>query len=319
MVWVEWKYYTGDSGEEVDQSDHSSNSETDDQLGPPPFVMRRVSRLAMLLADTKKPAEFLVPHCLGHVHDDCRSRPGLVFNNQFGDSHPPCTLLSFLSKIEKPSLSCRVRLMGMITSLIWYLHATNWLHKGLRSENVVFFPPGHGEIDARAIRDLDPVICGFDYSRPSSIGEETERPLQNLRHDLYRHPKVQFDVPREGRSGFQKLHDIYSLGVVLYEIALWQPVHVALCFHDVSKIKASTVKSVRGRLLEPYSRDMIGSEVGHIIASAITACLDGDQTLMPDTNILHGAASGANGPDGDARLQFAFFGEVLKKLDLVVI
>lgn len=320
-VWIEWRYYdtrcSTDSDDSMSENDDPDNDDSDDDpSGPPPFVAQRISRLAKLLGATEKPVEFLVPQCLGYVHDRDQSRFGLLFNNSMGEDLLPKTLFSIISTMHRPSLSARVRLMRMIATSIWYLHATNWLHKGLRSENVVFFPSGSGENVARELRSLDPVICGFDYSRPSSIGEETERPVENLLYDMYRHPEVQFDVPREGRSGFSKLHDIYSLGVVLYEIAVWKPVHVLLDIHDVSRIKASTAKGVRRELLEPRSREVLESEVGDVIAEAVMSCLGGKQYLMRDSDETYGPTHML---DHDTRLQFIFGEKVVKRIESAVV
>jgi len=309
-VCVEWRYYDALVAAE------SSISNTGRQYGPPPFVAQRISRLAKLLSEKEKPPEFLVPQCLGYVHDRNYSRFGLIFNNQARGNSLPKTLFSFISTMQKPSLSSRVRLMRMIATSIWYLHATNWLHKGLRSENVVFFPAGPGETNSSELRYLEPVICGFDYSRPSSIGEETERPTENLLYDMYRHPDVQFDVPREGRRGFSKLHDIYSLGVVLYEIAMWKPVYILLDIHNAERIKVSIVKNVKRQLLDPRSREMLGSEVGDVISQAVVTCLDGAQLLTKCPDGIHMITPGL---DNDAGLHFAFGEKIVKRIESVVV
>ncbi|KAF4457414.1 protein kinase, catalytic domain-containingprotein [Fusarium austroafricanum] len=281
-VWLEWRYY--EEGEEDE--------------GPPQFVATRVSKLARLLSDTMKPAEFLVPLCLGIVHDEAQCRYGFIFKSPEALGHQlPVSLLELMSTTKKPSLTTRVRIAHKVATSIWYLHATNWLHKGLRSENVIFQ-------DRDDIRSAIPYLCGFDYSRPANIGEETERPTENLLHDLYRHPNTQFDVPREGRKGFNKLYDIYSLGVLLYEIGVWMPIEKCL---DMDTIKASVVKTVKPRLLEADNMDSLESEAGDLFASAARACLNG----------LSVREESLSSVESDARLQVNFGDQVIKKLELI--
>ncbi|KAF5011157.1 hypothetical protein FDECE_2721 [Fusarium decemcellulare] len=282
-VWVEWRYY-----EEVDEDE-----------GPPPFVATRIPKLARLLGDEMKPSEFLVPACLGYVHDEDQYRFGFIFQSSESlGEYLPVSLLELLSTTKKPSLTTRVQIARTVATSIWYLHATNWLHKGLRSENIVFQ-------DRSNVRSASPFLCGFDYSRPSNIGEETERPVQNLLHDLYRHPSTQFDVPRDGRRGFNKLYDIYSLGIVLYEIGVWMPIQK---FLGMTTVKASTVKGVKSCLLEVESMDALESEIGILFSSAVRACLGG--SLVPDENLLR--------VDSDAWLQLNFGEQVIKRLDSIV-
>ena len=308
QVWIEWRYYQELPLEDSDsESDNDNNHPT-----PPPFITQRISRLARLLSDREKPTEFLVPESIGYVHDEEHSRFGFVFKSLSPSPesnnypHHPITLLDLLSSTatHKPSLTIRIRIARMVATSIWYLHATNWLHKGLRSENIVF----EGGVDLRSEK---PFICGFDYSRPANIGEETERPVENLLYDLYRHPKVQFDVPREGRSGFNKVHDIYSLGVVLYEIAVWKPVMKVLGVDGAGAIKASVAKSVQDRLLGGESIALLESEAGDAVASAVKLCLDGSLVDRRDENML--------GPDSNARLQLEFGEKVVSVLNEVSI
>ncbi|KAK3369499.1 hypothetical protein B0T24DRAFT_596236 [Lasiosphaeria ovina] len=250
-VWIEWRYYEGVFRKDYDDDD--DNEDDGKHPAPPRFVVQRISRLARLLSDQETPSEFLVPECVGYVHDKERSRFGFVF-----ESLSP-------APSQKPSLTVRIRIAYMVATSIWYLHATNWLHKGLRSENVVF-ECGSATVD---VRHKKPFVCGFDYSRPAIIGEKTEQPLENPLHDMYRHPKVQFSVPREGRSGFNKLHDVYSLGVVLFEIAVWKPIHTVLGFGSPGPIKTSMVKSVQSSLLEAENIALIESEAGDAVASTV--------------------------------------------------
>lgn len=260
IVWIEWKDY-----EPIGGSDQ-----------PAPYIQKRVAKLAALLHDDKKPAEFRAPQCLGYFDepDEDLYRFGFVFEKPPGSAPatPPVSLLRFLDN-EPPSLTDRVKLASAITHSIHYLHSTNWLHKGLRSHNIIFFPDLSTNVDFS-----QPYLCGFDYARPAASDEVTELPPENPEFDVYRHPFAQGHAPREGSSGFRKTFDIYSLGVVLVEIALWQPIPKVLGIEPLNMHTAPNVtKNVQTRLLdEKQHLGRVRSAVGDVFAEATRACLRGD-------------------------------------------
>ncbi|WZH44109.1 hypothetical protein QYS62_005125 [Fusarium acuminatum] len=254
-VWVEWKYY-------------------DDREGTlaPGEAENRISQLSILLQNQSKPAHFRVPQCVGYVHDQRFSRLGLVFtagssicpSSKLGG---PLSLYDAFQGAAKPSLSLRLKMAKQLAASVRYLHAANWLHKGLRSENVVF--EGSGDLSS-------PSLWGFDYSRPSTPGEVTELQVDNRHHELYRHPDVQFDVPRDGRYGFSKEHDIYSLGVILYEIGVWRPVHDCLGISLNQLIRRPVIQNVKFRLLDAQSIALLQGEAGDLFAEATHRCLESE-------------------------------------------
>jgi len=297
-AWIEWRYYEPVLGD----GDNEKNDEEGQR--PPTFVENRISKMAKLLRDREKPAEFRVPECLGYVRDLNECRLGFVFTLDAASeppNGPPISLLELLSSRRKPSLTTRIKIASLVSSSVWYLHSTHWLYKGLRSENIVFQSP-------EALSAPLPLLCGFDYSRPADVDETTERPLQNPLHDLYRHPGAQFDSPREGRHGFRRVYDIYSLGVVLVEIAAWQPVYAVLGIDPIQRLKAATVKAVRQELLLPDRLDDLEAEAGTVFASVVKACLSGDFV-----------SNEAPPAEGDAGLQLDFWEKVVKPLEEIAV
>ncbi|OAQ64859.1 hypothetical protein VFPPC_13954 [Pochonia chlamydosporia 170] len=108
--------------------------------------------------------------------------------------------------------------------------------------------------------------------------------MENPWFDLYRHPKTQFNVPRKGRNGFRKRYDVYSLGVVLFEIAVWKPIHVVLGLDRKERPRSTAVNGVQSELLSHCGLSMLESEAGDAFAGTVkfylTADEDEDETLQ---------------------------------------
>ncbi|RMZ78929.1 hypothetical protein DV737_g3716, partial [Chaetothyriales sp. CBS 132003] len=107
----------------------------------------------------------------------------------------------------------RITLATSLAESLMYLHSVDWLHKGIQSDNILFFPSS-----SSSPLPPTPVLSGFDFSRPTSSDETTIKSQSRAQDDFYRHPSLLAG----GRS--TKQHDIYALGIVLVEIALWKPV-----------------------------------------------------------------------------------------------
>lgn len=289
-VWVEWKYY-GSIG---------ANDE------PPSYVENRISRLAVLLRDDRKPEEFRVPSCVGYVKDLGSNRFGFVYGAfKETENSVPTTLWDALESQRKPSLSVRIDVARAISSSLWYLHATDWLHKSLRSDNIVLREPVAGPLVK-----FDPYLVGFEYSRPANPDEVTEALGKNRLHELYRHPSTQFDCTRDGRRGYKKAYDIYSLGIVLYEIGMWMRVHSILGIRLEGGIRSAQAKGVRERLLRIDSLQGLEAEAGVIFTEAVKACL-----MAADFSVNRGADSSDDG----IHLHNDFGEKVIRRLEKIVL
>lgn len=117
-------------------------------------------------------------------------------------------------QIDSPPLEQRFLLMQVLCKSIYYLHLGELVHKGIRSENVIFF---RQELD-NSIRISEPYITGFDHSRPDGPNDVTTiKAALSPEEDRYRHPMASTSMSRRST----KIHDLYSLALVLMEIAHW--------------------------------------------------------------------------------------------------
>ncbi|KAI8965525.1 hypothetical protein F5Y11DRAFT_344401 [Daldinia sp. FL1419] len=217
--------------------------------------------------DLEKPKELQLPSALGYVRDPDSSQLGLVFEllGPLSIAGPPSLYIQFNSTL-KPSLNVRLKMAQELATSLEHLHASRWLHKGLRSDNILFLPSYDSDWTSFC-------LSGFDYSRPVGRGEMSDIPSTHETHDLYRHPNVQFDVPRESKYGFKEEHDIYSLGVVLMEIGSWQSIQQFLGFDPKGHISLRERRMSRATVLEAESQNALRSEIGERFSEAVELCL----------------------------------------------
>ncbi|KAK1756147.1 prion-inhibition and propagation-domain-containing protein [Echria macrotheca] len=306
-VWIEWKDY---------------DRQRPEDLSPPKdVILARVRKLAALLNHRPKPAAFRTPHCLGFFdkaaplttetedEDIANMRLGLVFERPRDDdlhtSLPPVSLRELLRTDRRPRVTERVKLAHAISNCLLYLHAVNWLHKGLRSHNVVFFRTRSGHVDY-----TKPYLSGFDFSRPARADEMTDvpGPGDDAEYNLYRHPHAQSTIGGE-RERFKKSFDIYSLGVLLVEIARWATVDSVLGIDmNAARGRPSIALRVRENLLGEQQIAELGACMGEVYENAARKCLEGGKEL---------GLSGTDDETNDvvaARLSMVLHEEVVKPL-----
>jgi Prion-inhibition and propagation len=248
-------------------------------------IDRRVENLAVFLQSPKE-RTFRSLKCLGVLEDSNHSRYCFIYEkpNQFpptGENIPPRTLLQYLSSSYIPSLTARFRLASQLAYTILHLHTSGWLHKAIRSENILFFPTG-----TESQRSLEnPYLMGYEYARADSIGELSEKASSNPALDIYRHPLAQGPTS----SSFTKAFDIYSLGIVLYEIAVWRNFSAVVGKLGISRCSSNEMQKVRERLLDTDSTQGLfqGLEfrVGALYAGVVRFCIGGeleDNNINPD-------------------------------------
>lgn len=286
-VWIEWKDY---------------DRQRPEDLSPPKeVILERVQKLAALLNHTPKPEAFRTPHCLGFFdkattttptrdnndddsddEDILNNRLGLVFerpqDSTLDATLPPISLRELLQTTRRPRVTDRIKLAHAISNCLLYLHAVNWLHKGLRSHNIVFFRTTTGHVNY-----AQPYLSGFDFSRPARADEMTDvpGPGDDAEYNLYRHPHAQSPSAGEsGRQRFKKSFDIYSLGVLFVEIARWATVETVLGIDvNAARGRPSIALRVRKQLLEEGQVAELGACMGGVFERAARKCLEGGAEL----------------------------------------
>ena len=230
-VWIEWR----DSGRVLRPGTGSE---------PTMAVLNSVKQLARLLHHDKKPREFRVPHCLGYYQSTTDQRMGFVFERP-GESDPygdtsftvmPRTMLQLILQTEagsyrRPGIVNRFTLAKALSNSLMYLHTVDWFHKALRSDNILFFTKS----DSDTVDYGDPTISGFDVARPAANTKDTQTPDHDIDTRMYRHPESLNED--SNRPSYCKTFDIYSLGVILVELAFWMPIDKVLAHFDKEYVR----------------------------------------------------------------------------------
>ncbi|KAJ4209561.1 hypothetical protein NW759_013417 [Fusarium solani] len=257
-------------------SDHSGE--------PQPQTLRQAQRITGLLCHPKR-KEFHILPCAGFFRNRRAKELGLAFNLpptfDSGDGGGVVTLIEMYKMHKIVPLGHRVHLAWALTTAIEHFHRVGWVHKGIRSNNIAFIATSNispvqessdeDEEDSHSPRlgkfDLsNPLLFGFEYSRAGDEATYLEEDHSQA-NNLYRIPE------RWGKptARFEKSHDVYSLGVVLFEIALWKDVGSALkSYLDKGRVISSEV----AQLLMDKCVKMLPHQVGAVFARCILTCLD---------------------------------------------
>lgn len=246
-VWIEWKQSPSAYGVPFPRSAE---------------IEMRLKLLTELLC-FEKPTGFRAPTCHGYVEvgdDDDEPMFGLVFgiqDNSVAQSSSIYTLYELLNEVPKPSLTVRVSLARALAESIYHFHAINWLHKGIRSESILIARLEGAQPDLS-----NPYISGFELSRPRIMDNMTEKPALDPLRDAYRYPAAQSSCPNQQ---YQKSYDLYSLGIVMIEIAYWKRLEDILELGSLQDLRPPALQGIRRRLLgyldSPNKNQLDGSSL----------------------------------------------------------
>lgn len=257
----------------------------------------RIHNVARLLSMKDKPSEMRTLDCLGvvSVRDETLTTYKLLYRLPAGRIS---TLKGILSvQREEPTLSLgkKFTCAKVLCRAVLWVHLAGWLHKDIRSDNIVFCADDKSDFNL-----AEPYLCGFEYSRFIAAPLDTEPLAGDADNNLYRHPDVQ-GLPEDSRGTerpeFDQAHDVYALGMVLFELGSRR---------SLQRLKEKYEKSSGQRWsAQPFREWIVAQElenltprVGEIYTDVVRICLNG---LKRD--------------DGRS-FQETFFKKIVKKIDL---
>ncbi|KAJ5679745.1 hypothetical protein N7462_007989 [Penicillium macrosclerotiorum] len=233
--------------------------------------------------------------CLGFMDQPTEERTAFLY--KLPPSEPESessltTLHAFINAVDsttkrplkKPSLNDRFSMAHSLALTISNVHASAWVHKNIWSKGILLFletPSGISTSGLYEHRLFTPspgskiisYLSDWGYARSVQQGTDMRSDFE-VEPNLYRHPQ------RQGRptQQFTRLHDIYALGVVLFEIGLWV---------TLSRLMEAKIREAEnsGRLPRPKKivEDLmllaareLPKEMGMGYTNAVLACLKGD-------------------------------------------
>jgi hypothetical protein len=253
-VLIEWEYY----------SSKWENISTEEKA-------ELMSLKAEGLGVIPKPPTLKILDCLGFV-EKASGRHGYGFLYAFPKEGKSCltSLLSLLfqdmndgKRQREPLLSNKFRLAAALATSLHEIHTVGWLHENINSHNVVFFKK-NSEDPQPSPAALDvPYLVDFRHSRPDSQIWYTLGPSDDEYAD-YHHPTYS----RGNR--FRRVYDYYSIGIVLLEIGLWNPLS-----YMTAKFRTVTPDQLRDILVNRYA-SRLGPRMGLVYRDVVLSCLRGD-------------------------------------------
>ncbi|KAF2794237.1 hypothetical protein K505DRAFT_417263 [Melanomma pulvis-pyrius CBS 109.77] len=192
------------------------------------LLKERVRKLVTLLSNHRAQTQLHTLEAVDYMEDPEFHCWWIVFRfpslmiGPISNNSEPISLRQLYSLTWKPPLEQRYALAKRLAITFTKLYGSDWMHKGINSTNIIF-PQLHNEECDQSFRSLDSaLIQGFSYSRQRTETQTIDRGkvLGDLESAIYRHPNYQ----GEAASGYKIHYDIYSLGLVLLELAIWAPV-----------------------------------------------------------------------------------------------
>ncbi|KAH7397970.1 prion-inhibition and propagation-domain-containing protein [Cadophora sp. MPI-SDFR-AT-0126] len=235
----------------------------------------RVKNLALLLALTKSPS-FHTLRCQGYLEEEAR----FVFiyhwpNSSIIQTSTEARFAMSLTEVLRDtktfasiSVTNRLQVAREVCKTLLGFHTAGWLHKDIRSDNVMFFQQDGWS---------KPYITCFSFARQDSPSEISEQPSQEPLADIYRHPQAL----GEPSMSFQKHMDMYSLGLLLLELAEWKALkHIVAKCVDVRKVddnvgvKLDSIAEIPKWLnRQVVATGQLKFRMGDIYADAVHTCL----------------------------------------------
>jgi hypothetical protein len=124
----------------------------------------------------------------------------------------------------------------------------------------------------------------------------------------------------------QTSHDVYSLGIILLEIAFWQPIEEVMEIEMTKKSARSSIHKIQERILDRSNQGAAGKQstmarlearIGEVYAEVVKRCVQGGEASDIGGGIEE--AEMKNNGGMELEMQQIFFAEILGKLQNLII
>lgn len=252
------------------------------------LVTKNIRELARKLSSVE-PLAFGILQCRGVVRviEPGSRRPSsfdFIFRIPRELSNEPESLRSYLSSNLKFTLTDRFELAKQMAKSISYIHTLGFVHKNIRPETVLGFQTNGSGSDSF-------FLVGFENIRLAD-GRTLRSGDTTWEKNLYRHPYRQGLNPEDI---YTMQHDIYSLGVCLLEVGLWEsflfhkdgttaPLPAAALGIALGGLELKQPAFMKEHLIAIAKRDLpkrMGERYKKVVVNCLT-CLDQDNVDFGD-------------------------------------
>lgn len=183
----------------------------------------------------------------------------LLFLSECRTSSPPVFVLIYgaeglysldegIKYIPPPPSAQRLRLALGIAKAVAALHLAGIVHGGINTENVYLrYPPGMhagGGVSSMNIDEVMPMLAGFDIARDFA-GDSSKLDVEDPELRVYLHPERM--AWGGGKEMQHPRYDVFSLGMAMIEIGLWQRFKSFQKYHEAETDEERQRFSIRLR------------------------------------------------------------------------
>ena len=182
-----------------------------------------------------------------------------------------------------PDLDDRFGLAEKLSTALYQLQCSGWLHRKISSHNVVFFPITMENGEQRIILS-QPRLIGWQTARyDDQIYAQHSEYTSVWRKNKWLPEELPYIHPARpaARVRFKRSFDVYALGIVLAEIAFWEPIDVLsgnrkkALFSDFDQSSDAPELQRFSELVVSTCKKELAGEVGRKYKSAVVWALEG--------------------------------------------
>ncbi|KZV69915.1 hypothetical protein PENSPDRAFT_685932 [Peniophora sp. CONT] len=236
-----------------------------------------VKILAAVLGKVDAPAMHIL-RCRGTLYQGDGFDRSLLFYEvpREPTTQSPWTLAQAIEdkRTMKPSLDARIRNAVEICTAVMFTHSAGLVHKSIQPENILILNSSRSN---DSVLGKSAYLAGFDAARLRDLSAySAQRAETDPLRRLYQHPERQLAQSDGKVVRFGIRHDMYSLGVVLLELAMWRRV-AQIADPELQKLRgargqAFDARRLQAKLVELVRQSFAGL-TGPRYAGAVLCCL----------------------------------------------
>jgi serine/threonine protein kinase len=239
------------------------------------FVLR-VDGLVSVLSQLGA-SSFPVLRCVNFCHLLGQHSFGLIYERPpptdgMDTESTPVTLAELIRRTQprpqRPLLGEVFVTAHTLACALLKFHKANWLHKGISSYNIIYFPSSGEKL---ALSFSHPYLIGFNHSRENNDYAFTVGPSPDIKVRDYQHPEYRSGSPS---LRFKEEFDYFSLGIVLLELGLWRTLS------SMTKGKETATSSEIREYLLDEKVPSLGSYMGKVYRDVVRICIAGCEPFI---------------------------------------